>query len=93
MMCSLLFLSSLLSHFSNGEYVSETYEDMDALYELSHSLNPLFFRDMKGNLYKVKLSGAITQAVDNKTEKRPVSVTIPWTEIGDASKARIITTA
>lgn len=83
-------LNALLSFFSEGEYIRETAEDMEKLYALSHSLNALFLRDMKGNLYMVKLSGPVSQTTNNQTGMLSVTVSVPWIEVGDAGDVKII---
>lgn len=83
-------LNALLSFFSEGEYIRETAEDMEKLYALSHSLNALFLRDMKGNLYMVKLSGPVSQTINNQTGMLSVMVSVPWIEVGDAGDVKII---
>lgn len=84
-------LVALVGRFINGQYSGDTAEDMDALFALSESVNPLFYRDMKGNLYMVRLSGPITQTINNQTGVLEVSVSVPWVEVGDASDAKIYT--
>ena len=85
-------LTALLSFFTEGQYLSETAEDMDRLYALSSSVNPLFLRDMKGNLYLVRLSGPVSQTVNTKGGMLEVTVSLPWIEAGDASDAKILET-
>lgn len=85
-------LTALLGRFVNGTYSGETTDDMDRLFALSASVNPLFYRDMKGNLYMVRLSGPITQTVNNQTGVLEVSVSVPWVEVGDADGAKIYVT-
>lgn len=84
-------LVALLGRFLNGEYIGDTAADMDALFALSSSVNPLFYRDIKGNLYMVRLSGPISQTIDNRTGKLAVSVSVPWVEVGDADGVKIYT--
>lgn len=84
-------LTALVGMFVNGVYTGDTAENMNALFALSESLNPLFYRDMKGNLYMVRLSGPITQTVNNRTGPMEVSVSVPWVEAGDADGVKIYT--
>lgn len=84
-------LVALIGRFVNGQYSGESTEDMDALFAISESVNPLFYRDMKGNLYMVRLSGPITQTINNQTGTLEVSVSVPWVEVGDAKDAKIYT--
>ena len=83
-------LSALLGRFSQGQYIEETADDMDELYAISHSTNTFFLKDMKGNLMMVKPNGAISQSINNKSGKMEVTVSVPWVEVGDASKATIL---
>lgn len=84
-------LTALIGRFVNGVYSGDTAADMDRLFDLSTSVNPLFYRDMKGNLYMVRLSGPITQTINNQTGVLEVSVSVPWVEVGDASDVKIYT--
>lgn len=78
-------LVALLNNAQRGVY-SDRKEQMDELYALSLTDNPLFLRDPKGNFYKVHTSNAITQTINMGSETLPVSISVPWQEIGDASK-------
>ena len=82
-------LTALLGWFENGIYSGDNTAAMEALYALSQSMNPLFYRDMKGNLYMVRLSGPISQTIDNKSPHLPVTVSVPWVEVGDTGDAKI----
>ena len=84
-------LTALLGWFEDGVYSGDNAAAMDKLFALSSSVNPLFYRDMKGNLYMVRLSGPISQTVDNRTGSLAVSVSVPWVEVGDAEDAKIYT--
>ena len=84
-------LTTLLALTQNGAYQGDDAAQMDALFALAHSRNPLFYRDPKGNLYMVRLAGGITQTIDNSNVFRSVTVTVPWIEVGDASEAMIYT--
>ena len=63
---------------------------MEALYAISHSQNTFFLRDMKGNLYMVKPNGSVSQKINDKSGLLEVTVSVPWVEVGDASKAVIL---
>lgn len=86
-------LTALLGRFENGAYSGDDAAAMEALFALSGSVNPLFYRDMKGNLYMVRLAGPISQTVDNRTGELAVSVSVPWVEVGNANGAKIYTIA
>lgn len=82
-------LSALLSNVVSASY-QDTASQMDKLYNVSASTNPFFLKDMKGNIYMVTPSDAITQTINTKTLVQEVTVSIPWQEIGDASTAVIV---
>lgn len=86
-------LTALLGWFENGEYSGDNAAAMEKLFDLSSSINQLFYRDMKGNLYTVRLSGPISQTIDNNSPSLPVSVSVPWVETGNADGVRIYTEA
>lgn len=82
-------LQALLSNVSNFTY-KDTAQQMEALYSISLSTNTFFIKDMKGNIYMVGVSDAITQTINTKTAVQQVSVSIPWQETGSAQDAVII---
>lgn len=82
-------LGALLSNCENGEYI-DTATQMDNLYALSNCKNPIFLKDMKGNLYMVSIAGAITQTINTKSARQEVSISIPWEEIANAENVSII---
>lgn len=64
---------------------------MDELNGLSTSDYTMFLRDMKGHLWMVDV-GTVTQTATQKTKEMQVTISLPWTEIGDASDVSIIQT-
>lgn len=82
-------LTALLSNFSSGRY-EDTAEEMDALFAVSLSVNPFYLRDLKGNIYKVRPGGAITQTVNHENGPRAVSVSVPWREDGEAAGVSLV---
>lgn len=83
-------LSALVGRFVQGTYSGETSEQMQELYNISHSQNTFFLRDMKGNMYMVKPNGAISQKINDKSGLLEMTISFPWVEVGDASKAVIL---
>lgn len=82
-------LQALLGNVSNYTY-KDTAQQMEALYSISLSTNTFFIKDMKGNIYMIGVSDAITQTINTKTAVQQVSVSIPWQETGSAQDAVII---
>ena len=84
-------LTGLLGYFENGEYVNDTVALAKAIHSLAVTDNPLFLRDLKGNMFMVGTSGAITSTINNMTGAMPTTVSIPWVEVGDADAAMVYT--
>lgn len=82
-------LQALLSNAANGQY-NDTSQMMDELFAASLTTNPLFLKDMKGNLYMVSISAPITQTVDTQNGVQQVTVSIPWEEIGSTDGIALI---
>lgn len=82
-------LQALISNAKNGKYEDDV-DQMEALFALSSSINTLFLKDTKGNLYMVATSGAIVQTINTRSREQEVTVSIPWEEIGDASGISLI---
>ena len=74
---------------SNGTY-TDTWSLADKIFALSTNNNPKFLRDMKGAIWKIETSSAITSEVSTKSVYMPIKITIPWVEIGDASGCSIV---
>ena len=62
------------------------------LKDLSVTPYTLFLRDMKGRLRMVATSGPISTTTNLKQKQQPITYTLPWVEIGDASNVTIIQT-
>lgn len=74
---------------AKGTY-TDTWTLADKISALSTSTNPKFLRDMKGAIWKIETSSAITSEVNTRSAFMPIKVTIPWVEIGDASGCSIV---
>lgn len=76
------------------DYTAYKYFDsaelMDELNALSTTPYVLFLKDMKGHLRMVSTGGAIQQTPEQKTLEMQVTISLPWTEIGDADKFSVI---
>ena len=84
-------LSSLIGTISNGVY-SDTVSERNEIMDLSITQNTLFLKSRKGDLMKIRISGAIESGTMDNSAAQAQTVKIPWVEIGDASEARIIIT-
>lgn len=71
------------------QYV-DTAQLMDELNALSTSQYVLFLKDMKGHLRLVHTGGTIQQTPYQKSVPMQVTISLPWTEIGDASLVSIV---
>ena len=73
------------------EYI-DTLALRDALYALSVSQNALFLKNRKGDLIRIKISGAISMQTGDATKEQTQMMTLPWVEVGDASNVSLYST-
>ena len=71
---------------------SDSWELADKISALSTSPNPKFLRDMKGKIWRVETSEAITTEISTANVFIPLKVTIPWVEVGSAEDISIVAT-
>ena len=84
-------LQALLANYNQDEnFYRDTLKLADELKTASTRTNTFFLKDMKGNIYMVGISGAITQTIDTKSKVQEITVSVPWEEVGDASNVMII---
>ena len=81
-------LQSLIGIIENGNY-SDTIDLRDAIYALSTTTNALFLKNRKGDLLRIRPSGAITMETMDNTRVQAQTVSFPWVEVGDASNVAI----
>lgn len=84
-------LTSLIGTISNGVY-SDTVSERNEIMDLSTTQNTLFLKSRKGDLMKIRISGAIESGTMDNSAAQAQTVKIPWVEIGDATDAKIIIT-
>lgn len=65
------------------QYV-DTIAIREAIYALSVTRHPLFLKSRKGDLFRVKIAGAISVQTGDATREQTQTVTIPWAEVGPA---------
>lgn len=84
-------LSALIGNVNQakGTY-TDTWTLADKISALSTSNNPKFLRDMKGAIWKIETSSAITSEINTRSSFMPIKITIPWAEIGDANGCSIV---
>lgn len=84
-------LQALLANYNQDEnFYRDTLKLANELKTASTRTNTFFLKDMKGNIYMVGISGAITQTIDTKSKVQEITVSVPWEEVGDASNVMII---
>ena len=71
--------------YSSGqpEYV-DTIALRDKIFALSVTQNPLFLKNRKGDLIRVRISGAISMQTGDDTREQTQTVTLPWAEVASA---------
>lgn len=62
----------------------DSLQTRDAIYSLSVTRNPLFLKTRKGDLIRVKISGAISMQTADATVEQMQTMTLPWIEVGSA---------
>ena len=78
------------TQFQYNPIYKDSWELADKIVSLSTSQNPKFLRDMKGKIWRVETSEAITTEVSNKNVFMPIKVAIPWVEVGTADGVSIV---
>lgn len=68
----------------------DTLARRDAIESLSTTLNHLFLKNRKGDLMEIRLAGEVSFATADNSPTQALTVTIPWVQIGEATKASII---
>lgn len=56
----------------------------EAIYALSVTNNALFLKSRKGDVIRVRISGATTMQTADDTIEQTQTMTLPWVEVGDA---------
>lgn len=62
----------------------------DDIWKLSVTENPLFLKSRKGDVIRIKISGEISMETADESVYQQLTVSIPWVQIGEAKRARII---
>ena len=61
----------------------------DAIMALSVSANPLFLKNRKGDLLRVKISAPVTATTADATREQMQTLSVSWTEVGSAEGASL----
>ena len=69
---------------------SDTVSQSQALFNISNTTNALFLVDPKGHFLRIKVSAAITVAIDHKKREMPQTASVSWVEIGSTEGLHII---
>ena len=64
---------------------SDSIASRDALQALSVSPDPMFLKNRKGDLFRIKISGAISISTDDASIEQMQSASVPWAEVGSAA--------
>lgn len=62
----------------------------DDIWELSTTRHHLFLKSRKGDVIEIRIAGEISMETMDASPLQPLSVSIPWVQVDDASKARLI---
>lgn len=75
-------LAGLIGQMTEPGKYEVTNETRDALRALSRTDHPIFVRTRRGDFFRVAISGEIVTTVQDNALKQPISVSVPWVEIG-----------
>ena len=67
----------------------DTIQLQNAIYALSTTHNALFLKNRKGELLRVRISGAISMQTGDNTREQALTMTLPWVEIGSAENVSL----
>lgn len=84
-------LIGTIDYTCENEY-SDSIPLREAIYALSTSSKILFLKSRKGDLFRIRVSGAITMNTMDNTKEQAQSVNLPWVEIGTADGVSITAT-
>ena len=82
-------LQSLIGVIDQYGNYSDTVESRNAIFELSATPNTLFLKDRKGDLWRIRISGAITAQTNDNSRAQEQTISIPWAQCGSAENCGI----
>ena len=85
-------LTALIGNVSRYGQYNECLALLNELKELSRQKYTLFLRDMKGTIKMVAISSPQTYSRNLGNALMQTTLSLPWTEIGDAEKEKVIMT-
>ena len=62
----------------------------DSIWALSTTQHYLFLKNRKGDVIEIRIAGEISFETMDASPLQPLSVSLPWVQVGDARRARII---
>ena len=62
----------------------------DSIWALSTTQHYLFLKSRKGDVIEIRIAGEISMNTMDASHLQPLTVSLPWVQVGDATKARII---
>lgn len=71
---------------------ADSLELRDAIMALSVTQNPIFLKNRKGDILRIKISAAVSMETADATIEQIQTATIPWVEVGSAEGASIYST-
>ena len=82
-------LKAWVGKVRNGVF-TDSIAEVEKIMALSTRETVKFLKDRKGNLWRIEISGAIQQTMQDEYAEQPVEIQIPWVEVGDAKEAQIV---
>ena len=85
-------LSSLIGLIGKDWQYYDTNRMREEIFDLSTTQDTLFLKNRRGNLWNVRISGAITMRTMDNSATQAQTVTLPWAESGEADDVIIVLT-
>lgn len=76
-----------------GDGVATYYDDKvlrDAIWALSTTRNHLFLKSRKGDMIEIRIAGEISMETMDASPWQPISASVPWVQVGEASMFGIV---
>lgn len=82
-------LQSLIGVIDQYGNYSDTVEARNAIFALATTPHTLFLKDRKGDLWRIRIAGAITAQTNDNSRAQEQTISIPWAECGSAENCGI----
>lgn len=85
-------LKSYIGTISNQKIYSDSVSLQNAIYSISTSTLYKFLKTRKGEIIRIETSGPISMQLLDESPLQPLTATIEWIEVGDATQTSVVST-